>query len=410
MLIICLFKGVPAKTTQVVTVSGVLRREEMELVLNPYDVKAIEAAYYIKKSVGGKIVGITMGPEPKIIPITNDLVEPVEESRFVPRISFEGFDERIILSDRRMAGADTWATSYTLACGINKYLKTHNEAADKLIQTVQNDSVEKVVAVAEELYENNLIPHIIYSKLSSVKDSLIKQYAAGKIDKQTLLSELEKYKKRLSKFIILAGMKTSDGETGNTGPQTAEALSEMIGKLIPSIAFTRDFEISPDLEYVIAERKIGNILQKVRVSIPCLLTIDHHYEPRVPLANNQKQVRANNFPQKVRKTFVWNADFIEADPSKIGFYGSPTIVGPGYEIAKPPTQKFVGETLVFKTDHEKISWNDKTYGPFKKGDTVNNLPEELVKDLVARNVVGVFTLQDLVEELFGGLKVVVGAV
>jgi electron transfer flavoprotein alpha/beta subunit len=52
MLIICLLKGVPAKTTQVVTVSGVLKREEMELVLNPHDVKVLEAAYYVKRDYG----------------------------------------------------------------------------------------------------------------------------------------------------------------------------------------------------------------------------------------------------------------------------------------------------------------------------------------------------------------------
>lgn len=410
MLIFCLVKGVPAKTTQVVTVSGVLRREEMELVLNPHDVKAIEAAHYVKKMVGGKIICISMGPEPKIQPIMDDLTEAKEESRLVPRVSFDGFDERIILSDRRMAGADTWATAYTLACGINRYLKNHFEAADKLIRAVETETVERVVAVAEELYENNLIPHYIYSKLHTVKQHLIGRFRGGEINAEQLLRELQNYKNGLSKFIILTGMKTSDGETGNTGPQTAEALSGMVGQLIPSIAFTRDFEISPDGQYVIAERKIGNIIQKMRASIPCLLTIDAHYEPRVPTAVNQKKVRENSYPKKILKTFVWNADYIEADPSKIGFMGSPTIVGPGYEISKPPTQKFVGETLVFKQDYDKVVWKDKSYGPFKKGDLVKNLPDELVRDLVERKVVDVFTLEDLVEELFGGIKVVVRTV
>ncbi|MEM2556466.1 MAG: hypothetical protein QW720_01555, partial [Candidatus Caldarchaeum sp.] len=225
MLIICLVKGVPAKTTQVVTVSGVLRREEMELVLNPHDVKAIEAAYYVKKTVGGKIVAMTMGPEPKLVPIMTDLVEPREESKYVPRISFEGFDERIILSDRRMAGADTWATSYTLACGIKRYLQNHFEAVDRLKEVVEKASVDESLKLAEELYEQNYLPHHIYSKLPSVKNSVFSRYARGEVGKEEVLAELEKYRMRLSKFIILTGMKTSDGETGNVGPQTAEALS-----------------------------------------------------------------------------------------------------------------------------------------------------------------------------------------
>ncbi len=410
MLIICLVKGVPAKTTQVVTVSGVLRREEMELVLNPHDVKAVEAAYYVKKTVGGKIVAMTMGPEPKLVPIMSDLVEPREESKYVPRISFEGFDERIILSDRRMAGADTWATSYTLACGIKRYLQNHFDAVDRLKDVVEKSSVDEALKLAEELYEQNFLPHHIYSKLPSVKDSVFSRYARGEISREDVSAELEKYRERLSKFIILTGMKTSDGETGNVGPQTAEALSQMLGVTIPSIAFTRDFEISPELDHVIAERKIGNIIQKMRTVLPCLLTIDHHYEPRTPPATSQKKARAHSYPHKLENPLVWNADYINADPTKLGLMGSPTIVGPGYEIGKPPTQKFVGETLVFKKDVEKLEWNGKTYGPFKKGDPVNNLPKELIDSLAAQKAVDVFTLEDLVEEVFGGVKVVARAV
>jgi len=411
MLIICLVKGVPAKTTQVVTVSGVLRREEMDLVLNPHDAKAVEAAYYIKRVVGGKMIALSMGPEPKIAPIMNDLLEPRESSFYVPRISFSGFDERIILSDRRMAGADTWATSYTLACGIRKLLSNHVKAAEKLIEVVRNGSKDDVLSTASQLHSENIIPNYIYSRLPTIKQSLIQLYVEEKITKDELLSELENYKKSvIEKFIVVAGMKTSDGETGNTGPQTAEALSQMLGFLIPSVAFVRDFEINPDGDYLIATRKIGNIMQKLRIKVPCVLTIDAHYEPRVPPANNQFKVRKNNYSSKLKKTIIWNADDIEADPSKLGFYGSPTIVGPGYEIGKPPVQKFVGETLTFKRDVPTIEWNGKKYGPFRKGDITNTIPEDLLRKLREENIVDVFTLEELVDEVFEGLKVVARAV
>ncbi|MEM2224669.1 MAG: hypothetical protein QXR47_00985 [Candidatus Caldarchaeum sp.] len=410
MLIICLVKGVPARTTQVVSVSGVLRREEMDLVLNPHDAKAIEAAHYVKKMVGGKVVAISMGPEPKILPIMNDLTEPKEESFYVPRVSFDGFDERIILSDRRMAGADTWATSYTLACGINRYIKNHFEAVDKLIEAVKNSTAEDVASLAERLYVENLLPNYIYSKLPTVRQTLVEKYTSGEISKETFISELDKHKQDLSRFIILAGMKTSDGETGNTGPQTAEALSTMLGRLIPSIAFVREFEISPDSGTILVVRKIGKTLQRLRVSPPCVLTIDSHYEPRVPYASQQKKVRANSYRGKLSKVLVWDADVIGADPSKIGFMGSPTIVGPGYEIAKPPSQKFVGETLIFKQNVDKIEVNGKVYGPFKKGDLASNIPEQLLNKLKEDGVVGYFSLEDLVDEVFGEMKLVHRAV
>ncbi|MCS6769704.1 MAG: hypothetical protein NZ570_04635 [Candidatus Caldarchaeum sp.] len=410
MLIVCLVKGVPAKTTRVTTVSGVLRREEMDLVLNPHDSKAIEAAYYVKRVVGGKTVGISMGPEPKITPIMRDLAETKEASFYVPRISFDGLDERIILSDRRMAGADTWATSYTLACGINKVLENHVEAVDRMIETVKNKEPEEVKALAEKLYNQNLLPNYVYSRLPTVRETLTSKFAKGELSVEGFVLELEKYRRELGKFIILTGMKTSDGETGNTGPQTAEALSSMRNTLIPSIAFVRDFEVSPDGSSIIAVRKIGNIMQKLRVSFPCLLTIDSHYEPRVPPATLQKKARLNNYAGKAGEVLVWNADYIKADPSKLGLMGSPTIVGPGYEVGKPPTQKFVGETLVFKKNVEKFVYNGKSFGPFGKGDLAVNIPEEVLNRFKEEGVVGLFSLEDLVEEIFGGLKVVARAV
>ncbi len=406
MLIICLVKGVPARTTQIVTVSGVLKREEMELVLNPHDSKAIEAAYYVKRTVGGKIIAMSMGPEPKITPIMNDLYEPKEDSFYVPRISYEGFDERIILSDRRMAGADTWATAYTLACGINRLIKNHLEAIDTLIEIVKNGSAEDVVGAAEKLYFENMLPNYVYSRLPTIRDTLVNRFVDGLLSRDGFVEKLQHLKDEIGRFIILTGMKTSDGETGNTGPQTAEALSGMVGKLIPSIAFVREFELSAETKQVIAVRRVGNVIQKLRTSTPCLLTLDSHYVPQVPPASLQKKARLNNYAGRQKKILVWNADYIGADPNKLGLMGSPTIVGPGYDIGKPPIQKFVGDTLVFRKDVEKVEWNGKAYGPFKKGEPANNIPEELLNKFREEGVVSVFSLEDLDEEIFGGLRVV----
>jgi hypothetical protein len=79
-------------------------------------------------------------------------------------------------------------------------------------------------------------------------------------------------------------------------------------------------------------------------------------------------------------------------------------------LGSPPVQKFVGESLVFKRNVEKFEWNGKSYGPFNRGDTVNNLPEEIIKRLKEEQAIGVFTLEDLFEEVFGGLRVVARAV
>ena len=63
MLVIVLLKGVPARTTQVAQLGGVLNREAMDLVLNPHDAKAVEAADYLNRSVGGKAVSLSICPD-----------------------------------------------------------------------------------------------------------------------------------------------------------------------------------------------------------------------------------------------------------------------------------------------------------------------------------------------------------
>jgi len=411
MLIIALIKGVPARTTGIITVSGVLRREEMDLVMNPHDAKALQAADYMRQIAGGKIITISMGPEPKIVPIMNDLYGPSQDSKYVPRMPIYGVDENIILSDRRMAGADTLATAYALSFGIKKILDIHADAIKELINIVESGAApEEIVNKARQLYDDNLIPNKIYSTLPTVKNSYVRLFAEGKISREELVAKLREELDEVYNFIIIAGMKTSDGETGNTGPQTAEGLSELLNRTIPHLAFVRDFEAYPDERIIIATRRVGNLMQKVRIPIPCLLTIHTEYIPRIPPAKYQKQAKLNSYKGQVRQIKVWNADYIGADPSKLGFAGSPTIVGPGMEIGKPPVQKIVGESLVFEKDIAQFEWRGAKYGPFKKGDLVQGLPEELVNELRGRGEVGVFTLKHLLDELFGGVKLVARAV
>lgn len=81
-------------------------REGIPTVINPVDKNAIEAALQIKKNFGGKVTVMTMAPP--------NAVENLREALAM------GADEAVLLSDRAFGGADTLATSYTLAKGIEK--------------------------------------------------------------------------------------------------------------------------------------------------------------------------------------------------------------------------------------------------------------------------------------------------
>ncbi|MFX0014818.1 MAG: electron transfer flavoprotein subunit beta/FixA family protein [Promethearchaeota archaeon] len=103
--IVCV-KQVPDTTeVRVDPKTNTLIREGVPCILNPFDQFALEEAVRIKKE-GDEIVVISMGP-------------PQAKKELMKCLAL-GADKAILLSDRVLAGADTWATSYTLAQAVKK--------------------------------------------------------------------------------------------------------------------------------------------------------------------------------------------------------------------------------------------------------------------------------------------------
>lgn len=119
--IVCI-KQVPDTTeVRVNPETNTLVREGVPSVVNPLDLYAVEEALLLKEQVGGEIIAISMGP-------------PQAEEALREVISM-GVDSAILISDRKFAGADTWATSLTLATAIKKIggfdlILTGKQAAD----------------------------------------------------------------------------------------------------------------------------------------------------------------------------------------------------------------------------------------------------------------------------------------
>lgn len=108
MKIIVLVKQVPDTTdVRLDEKTGNLIREGMESIINPDDRHAIEAAVRLKQGgSGGTVTVISMGPM--------QAIDILSESIGM------GADRGILLSDKAFAGADTWATSFTLGKAIEK--------------------------------------------------------------------------------------------------------------------------------------------------------------------------------------------------------------------------------------------------------------------------------------------------
>ena len=143
MNIIVLIKQVP-NTTEVTLdpKTGNLIREGIESIVNPDDLHAIEAAVTLKETLGAKITAISMGP--------HQAIDALSEAMGM------GVDEAILLSDKAFAGADTWATSSTLAKAIKKIGKYDLIICGR--QAIDGDTAQIGPQVAETLG----IPQVSY--------------------------------------------------------------------------------------------------------------------------------------------------------------------------------------------------------------------------------------------------------
>lgn len=100
-IIVCVKQVPDAKDVRLDPKTNTLAREGVESIMNPYDRHALEEAVAIKEQLGGSVTAMTMGP-------------PQAEAVLREAIAC-GADEGVLVSDRAFAGADTWATAYTLA-------------------------------------------------------------------------------------------------------------------------------------------------------------------------------------------------------------------------------------------------------------------------------------------------------
>lgn len=103
-IIVCIKQVPDAKDVRLDPETNTLAREGVESIMNPFDQHALEAGVSLKEKVGGEVTVISMGP-------------PQAEEVLRQAIAC-GADNGVLVSDRSFAGADTWATSYTLAKAI----------------------------------------------------------------------------------------------------------------------------------------------------------------------------------------------------------------------------------------------------------------------------------------------------
>jgi len=152
-IVVCM-KQVPDTTeVKIDPVTGTLIREGIPSIINPDDKSGLEAALVLKDATGATVTVLSMGPPQADLALREALAM--------------GADEAVLLSDRAFGGADTWATSTTIAAALRKL------GFDLIVcgrQAIDGDTAQVGPQIAEHLG----IPHVSYvSELELTGDSVV---------------------------------------------------------------------------------------------------------------------------------------------------------------------------------------------------------------------------------------------
>ncbi|MDR1049400.1 MAG: electron transfer flavoprotein subunit beta/FixA family protein [Synergistaceae bacterium] len=154
MKIIVCIKQVPDTTeVRMDPKTGTLIREGVPSIVNPDDMSALEAALRIKDSSGAEVTALSMGPLQADVALREALAM--------------GADRAILLTDRKFAGSDTWATAHALAYAIKKI-----GAFDLVLcgrQAIDGDTAQVGPQIAEYLD----IPQVSYARGIEIRGTAV---------------------------------------------------------------------------------------------------------------------------------------------------------------------------------------------------------------------------------------------
>lgn len=104
MKIAVFIKQVPAEGTLRTTAENTLVRDGIVTIINPADLTAVEEALQIKDRTGASITAISMGP--------------LSAESILRQTAAMGVDQIYLISDRLLAGSDTYATAKVLSSAV----------------------------------------------------------------------------------------------------------------------------------------------------------------------------------------------------------------------------------------------------------------------------------------------------
>ncbi len=142
-IVVCIKQVPDTNEVKLDPVKGTLIRDGVPSIMNPDDKAGLEAALRLKDETGAEVTVISMGP--------------LQADAVLREAMAMGADKAYLVTDRKFGGADTWATSSTLAGAIK------NLDYDLIItgrQAIDGDTAQVGPQIAEHLG----IPNVSYAE------------------------------------------------------------------------------------------------------------------------------------------------------------------------------------------------------------------------------------------------------
>jgi len=158
-IIVCIKQVPDTLEVNVNRETNTLIREGVDSIINPFDLNAIEEGLRLAEQYGGSVTALSMGP-PQAIATLREVLSM-------------GVDKAVLLNDIAFAGADTLATSYALAKGIEKIGQFDLIICGR--QAVDGDTAHVGPSLAERLGIGHVscvlkIQGLIHSESSNLED------------------------------------------------------------------------------------------------------------------------------------------------------------------------------------------------------------------------------------------------
>ncbi len=248
-IVVCVKQVPDTNEVKIDPVKGTLIRDGVPSILNPDDANALEAALALKDQYDNVTVTVlSMG---------------LPQASFMLRECLAmGADDAILVTDRPFGGADTWATSNTLASAIRKIGDYDIIFAGR--QAIDGDTAQVGPQIAERLH----LPQVTYvmdlaynadSKIVTVKRQLEDGYEKIEVQTPCLLTAVKELNE--PRYMTVGGIvEAYEKEITAWGLKDLDVEAHQVGlKASPTQVF-RSFTPAPKGKGVMLE---GTVTEKV---------------------------------------------------------------------------------------------------------------------------------------------------